>query len=171
MLHSPSDDHYIDTIKKLALKPAIYGKLYNEYKGNLPSDATLKIKLIKDYEFNPESVDDFIANFKETMAHANLFGKVDTEGDASIQKNGAGEIQNPKQDVIMQTTMQTEQTGMQSYPIPISKMKKVIISFESLPVNKNDIKAIKNWLNLFSSSLTGIEEPEIDNDKEKPNTE
>jgi hypothetical protein len=71
-LHQPSDERYIEIVKELALKPVIYDKLFNEYKGNLPSDATLKIKLIKDYEFNPDKVDGFLSDFKKTIEFANL---------------------------------------------------------------------------------------------------
>jgi len=41
------------------------------------------------------------------------------------------------------------------YPIPLSKGKTAVISFEVLPVEKKDIDAIKKWLDLFGESLTG----------------
>jgi len=42
----------------------------------------------------------------------------------------------------------------QCFPIPLSKGRKVAINFESLPVELKDIEAIKEWLELFSDSLT-----------------
>ena len=69
-IHQPSDEKYIEIVKELALKPVIYDKLFNEYKGNLPSDATLKIKLIKDYGFNPDKVDGFLTDFRKTIEFA-----------------------------------------------------------------------------------------------------
>ena len=72
-LHEASDDIYIETVKKLALKPTIYEKLFNEYNGNLPSDTTLKIKLIKEpYEFNRDKIDGFLSDFRKTIEYAQL---------------------------------------------------------------------------------------------------
>jgi effector-binding domain-containing protein len=86
-LHEPSDDIYIETIKKLALKPTIYGILFNEYNGNLPSDATLKIKLIKEpYEFNPDKVSGFISDFRKTIEFAKL-DRSETTGDENTMEN------------------------------------------------------------------------------------
>ncbi|KQC06800.1 MAG: hypothetical protein APR62_07500 [Smithella sp. SDB] len=86
-LHEPQDDIYIETIKKLAIKPNVYEKLFNEYNGNLPSDTTLKIKLIKEpYEFNPVKVDGFISDFKRTIEYANL-NRSDTTGDENTMQN------------------------------------------------------------------------------------
>lgn len=71
-LHDESDAICSDTVRKLALKPPIYEKLFNEYDGHLPSDATLKVKLIKDYEFNPNKVNGFLSDFRKTIEFANL---------------------------------------------------------------------------------------------------
>src|SRR5208283_1821517 len=71
-LHEPSDATYIETVGKLALRPTIYEKLFNEYNGNLPSDATLKVKLIKEYEFNPDKVNGFLSDFRKTIEFAKL---------------------------------------------------------------------------------------------------
>ena len=89
VLHEPSDELYIETLKKLALKPAIYEKIFNEYNRELPSDSTLRIKLIKDFEFNPESVDDFISCFKKTLEFAGLIEnkKIDKEEKDKILLN------------------------------------------------------------------------------------
>lgn len=40
------------------------------------------------------------------------------------------------------------------FPIPLSKRKQAAIAFETLPVEKKDIEAIKKWLELFEESLT-----------------
>jgi hypothetical protein len=79
-LHDPSDEIYIDTIRKLALNPAIYGKLFNECNGNLPSDATLRVKLIKEYDFNPNKVSGFLSDFRRTIEYANV-GEPSIRGD------------------------------------------------------------------------------------------
>jgi hypothetical protein len=71
-LHDHSDERYIDIVKKLALKPSIYEIIFNKYNGAIPSDSTLRIELIKEHEFNPESVDNFISSFRKTIEFAGL---------------------------------------------------------------------------------------------------
>jgi len=71
-LHNQSDERYIEIIKNLALKPAIYEKIFNKYNSTIPSDSTLRIELIKEHKFNPESVDDFISSFRKTIEFAGL---------------------------------------------------------------------------------------------------
>lgn len=91
MLHSSSDENYIKTIKDLALKPTIYERILNDNNGGVPSDNTLKIQLIKNYGFNPKSVDDFINNFRKTIEFAGLSGEnkePEKEGQAKFSPKG-----------------------------------------------------------------------------------
>lgn len=156
ILHSPSDEHYKEAIKKIALKPSIYEKIFNEYGGQIPSDAALRIKLIRDYEFNPDSVDDFLNSFRKTIAFAGLTEsqEIMNERNKTKEINGEGKMSLP--------SLQAKGIGVQikkqsiPFPVPLSKGKMAIINFDSLPVEKKDIEIIKKWLDLFSDSLTEI---------------
>jgi len=156
-LHDPSEEHYKDIVRQLALSPSIYKKLFDEYRGTV-SDATLKIKLIKDYGFNPTSVDDFISTFRKTINFAGL-----TEGNA-LQKveNGSLEktrrIEGEKMERTEKADNQDSVLQGRAFLIPLSKRKQATIAFESLPVDKKDIAAIEGWLKLFAPSLTEEEE-------------
>ncbi|OPY80944.1 MAG: hypothetical protein A4E64_00108 [Syntrophorhabdus sp. PtaU1.Bin058] len=157
-------DRYIETVKKLALKPSIYEKILNECNGEVPSDDTLKYKLIKEHSFNAKSVDDFIVTFRETMEFAGLTGETPMQRTASLdprtfvddestdlrtgilRHNGGRDIEKLP---VMKGTI---------YPIPLSKRNQAAIAFETLPIEKKDIIAIKKWLELFESSLTDSDE-------------
>jgi hypothetical protein len=124
--------------------------------------ASRATKLIKDYEFNPESVDDFLTNFRRTIDFAELakaeedMNKGDTNtGQQNIPPNLPG-LPLKKLD-----TSDRPEIVAKHYPIPLSKGKTAVIAFETLPVEKKDIDAIKKWLELFVDSLT-----ETDEDKE-----
>jgi hypothetical protein len=117
VLHEPSDERYIEIVKKLALKPTIYEKLFNEYKGSLPSDSTLKITLIKDYDFNPESVEDFISSFKKTIEFAGL-----SKENKESQTEGQGKSPPKKEDRLM-SVLESIASGKKpiiEIPIPLS---------------------------------------------------
>jgi len=69
-------------IKRCALKPEIYRKIFEEYsESGLPSDSTLKDRLIFDFEFNEKSVDGFIINFKKTLEYAEIIPGSSLESD------------------------------------------------------------------------------------------
>lgn len=66
----------IKAIQEAALNPIIHQKLWDRYEGNLPSDETFRIHLLRDYKFTEGAVKDFISQFKRTIAFAKL-GKSD----------------------------------------------------------------------------------------------
>jgi hypothetical protein len=156
-LHGQNDEHYINTVKILALKPNIYEKIYNECNGNLPLDASLRVKLIRDYEFNASSVDDFIINFRKTLEFAGLTTKTEEDGnknDMNIEQQGKTPV--GKVPVIPPKKPDIEKPAIvaKHYPIPLSKGMTAVIGFETLPVDKKDIEKIKKWLELFADELT-----------------
>jgi hypothetical protein len=163
-LHSPTDKVYQDIVKESALKPHSYAEIFNEYKGILPSDATLKAKLIKDYKFNADKVDRFISNFKNTLAFAGLI----SEGQEELSKTEDEMIKDIAKAKVSSLTPPAgtftlkPQGIVESFPIPLSEGKKAAIVFESLPVKQKDIKKIKEWLKLFADSLTGTESEDTD---------
>jgi hypothetical protein len=61
-------------IKKAALTPKIHNQIWARWKGELPSDASLRHALLFDWEtpFNENYVDGFIGEFKSTIRFAKL---------------------------------------------------------------------------------------------------
>jgi len=61
-------------IKEAALLPKIHSSLWQQHQGELPSDNNLRHYLLFDYEtpFNENTVEDFIAQFRATLAFAKL---------------------------------------------------------------------------------------------------
>jgi hypothetical protein len=66
---SPDRDN---AIKEAALRPSIHGKLWQRWRAQLPSDPNLRHVLIFEYRFNENAVDDFIAEYKDTIGFAQL---------------------------------------------------------------------------------------------------
>ena len=62
----------LKAIQEAALNPVIHQKLWDRYEGNLPSDETFRIHLLRDYKFTEGAVKDFIGEFKRTIAFANI---------------------------------------------------------------------------------------------------
>lgn len=72
----PDDAKRQPLIQTAARAPKIYSELLSKWE-ELPSDTTLKYFLLKEKNFNPNSVDGFIKDFRKTVSFAKL-SKPDT---------------------------------------------------------------------------------------------
>jgi hypothetical protein len=59
-------------LKQAALLPPLHSRMWERYGAELPSSQTLRLSLILDEGFNENSVDDFLAEYKETLEFAKL---------------------------------------------------------------------------------------------------
>ncbi|MEW6616791.1 MAG: hypothetical protein AB1401_15165 [Thermodesulfobacteriota bacterium] len=165
-LHEAYDETYTKTTKKLALKPTSYEKLFNEYGGNLPSDATLKIKLIKDYDFNPDKVDGFLADFRKTIEFANLSGDKELKEvpqDQSYLTDMSGSSSKPRAGTQMQK-MQTStdiEREIANYPVGRGLKARILISGGS-PVTTDSIEKLIKLLELNRDDLPETVDDEKD---------
>jgi hypothetical protein len=67
-------------IQEAALKPAIHAELWGRYGSALPSDATLRFELQTERAFTKRGVEEFIPQFKSTLAFAQLTGRAKLSG-------------------------------------------------------------------------------------------
>jgi hypothetical protein len=159
ILHEPTDEQYIKTVIELAFRPPIYEKIYKEYDGQIPSDATLKIKLIKDYEFNPESINDFISGFRKTIEFAkSIEGE---RGDPTDEKKKPDEgndhlvggilMQGTKETATGKTTNLSGKSIME-IPIPISLTEAVTIR-TPYPLTEQAWNQMLNILKAYKPTL------------------
>ncbi len=157
-LHKPDNESYKDTLKKIAVKPAVYRIIFDQFNGNIPSDETLRIKLIQEYGFNHKSVDDFIDKFKETIKFAELTqGEVQAEDGKEGQENMTGATGQPKIPCIkVNGTGNTE--ILKSYDIPLND-NHATISFKNLPLDREDLEDLKRWIDFFGNKLIKKESP------------
>jgi len=148
MLHSSSDENYIKIIKNLALKPNIYERILNDNNGILPSDNTLKVQLIKNYGFNPKSVDDFIINFRKTIEFAGLSG-VNKESEEKkkmiISKDSGRGVDSSK--LVIEIPIPLSETELASikmpYPLTDAQWNKIesILKAYKPTSEKSDVQA------------------------------
>lgn len=74
-------------IKEAALKPKIHAEIWQKWGLELPSDGTLKSFLLFEKKFNPDSVDGFVAQFKDTI----LFAKLSDSDKNSVNEDATGD--------------------------------------------------------------------------------
>jgi hypothetical protein len=68
--HQPSDREYQQTLKDLALAPALFSQLFTQYAQ--ASEATIRLHLVRDRKFSEEGAKRLASIFKDTIAFAKL---------------------------------------------------------------------------------------------------
>jgi len=157
-------------IRKIAIKPNIYNKIYNDNNGHPISDEALKSKLIRDYEFNAGKVDKFIETYRQTIKFSGIEKKT-SEVISGEQQQTETEVSStmkmPNENLRNVDSTQTGNfesrqsipKGMKSYRIPLPSGEDAIFTLESLPITLEDVDLLNSWLHLMKKSLTrGSEE-------------
>lgn len=114
-------------IKKAALLPKIYARLWNQWQTNIPSEETVRHHLRVDLKFSDTTVDTFIRGYKDTISFAKL-----TDSDTLSLSEGEGPLENEEQN--MQNQQVTPIPGTQQSTRPLPQGKPV---GASIPVTKN----------------------------------
>jgi hypothetical protein len=95
----PEDDpQRMQALQEALTGPEIYRELVIEYQASgLPSDTSLKSELIADKKFNPNSVDGFIRDFKDSIEFSGISDlgvlELPVDGQEDDQMNATDEIQ------------------------------------------------------------------------------
>jgi hypothetical protein len=81
-------------IKRAALLPKIYAKLWAKWGLGFAADATMRFFLVQEEKYNETSVDDLIADYKDTVAFVKL-SESDKSPSAEGDQNQGGETEPP----------------------------------------------------------------------------
>lgn len=141
-------------IREASLNPPIFKKIYNAYQPELPAEHNLEYELVHEYRFNPTSVKDFMAIFKETMDFTNLYksgiigeNNKPTEEPEIMQSNKPG-----IKDVALARVMDSQGAAsidreFANYRVGIDQNARIIISGAS-PITFDTIEKLMEHLEL-----------------------
>jgi hypothetical protein len=171
MLDKRPDSNERDAlIREAALNPPIFKKIYNAYQPELPAEHNLEYELVHEYRFNPMSVKDFMAVFKETMDFTNLY-KSGIMGDKNksieepeiMQSDKAGikEVASARVALhpLISQGIALSEREIANYPIGRNLNARIIISGAS-PVTTDSIKKLMALLDLNKEDLHEIKPDE-----------
>ncbi len=76
VLREPGTSERDSVIRRAALKPAIYAKVWGEWgaNGKLPSEDSMRYDLEVKWAFNPKAITSFIDDFRSTLEFARILG-------------------------------------------------------------------------------------------------
>lgn len=114
-------------IREAALTPPIHADLWEQYKGNLPSDSTLQFVLQKERRFSTRGATALIEEFRSTIAFAkletsdNIAAKEDEEPDGDdnhdMPTDPLATSPNPFKERLVATETETAQTRILQLPL------------------------------------------------------
>lgn len=112
--YPPGSAQQREAIQKAALAPRVHGTLYGRYGPTLPANAEVRRYLIREHEppFNDNTVGDFIAKYKATIAFAG-FGE-----SATIEDEAGDEEDDPTPGVSVGDLVQWTSAGTDMFPDP-----------------------------------------------------
>jgi hypothetical protein len=82
LLSDDDAERHLRLVQRAALLPPIHKELWEKYEGTLPSDATLRRELVLVRNFTESGAQEFIAQFRKTLAFARLDGGSESSGGA-----------------------------------------------------------------------------------------
>ena len=140
-----------EALREAAMKPEIFRVLLATHAD--ASDAALRSHLMTTKRFTEEGARRFIPSFMDIVRIAKLEDSNYTEANNKVEKED------------MNTgVLGTEETSKvhvggfarlaNSFPIPLKNKNQAILSFASLPLDKDDLERLKKWIDLFESNLT-----------------
>ncbi len=167
IIYSHDQAKVLKELKKLALMPRIFNDIYNKYKSGTFSDIALKAELIDAYNFNPKKVAGFIKNFKATLKHAEILSDDGSFSDAdeTTDYEDNDPTQSPPIEQKERETIDMVSLKKYSYDIPLDIMEgtNANITFSKMPLQEEDLEAVKHWIDYYGKKL--LQKKQVNSDK------
>lgn len=158
-------------LKKAALQPEIHRDMWREYGEDLPADSALKYELVRKRGFTESGFAEFIREYRETIAYAQLSSSdslVDDDeptdqpsSDVSQPPGGVTPRRDPREPFVTQgvNTLIGPPAGYKSYRIPVDAQRDVIVTFEG-PIDAEEWETFITILNAMKGPILKERAPE-----------
>lgn len=161
MIHPKDAAEEAEAIREAFLSPAIFQSILEEYPNwSLPSDATLKSKLIRDYKFLPEAAASLIDTLKDSLDFVTSFGgrpdhKESERAASSASQVGRTEVEFHEPKVLITEQRSSSQFAELQLPSPVATLR------VATDLSSKDKERIVLWLDTVAKPwLTFLESRE-----------
>jgi hypothetical protein len=123
ILEHPSEAIRREAIKRAALNPRIHRELWDQYGANPPSDTNLRWTLTRDRGFTETGADEFIPEYRATIAFAQLSSSdtVEPQDQEPTEDGDADEDETPQQSRRRRVRRVTPAAGgTLTYAVPVA---------------------------------------------------
>ncbi len=165
IINYPDQNERRQAIQEAALKPVIFKKLHDKFPEEIPQDSLLKWELESTHGFNPKTIPDVIASFRETMDFAKIYEsgiieeekgapedkKIDEKGDEDMGETPLVDAKKHTQEKPY-VPLQGERE-VANYPIGRGLKARIVISGDT-PVRLDTIEKLIKLLEINKEDLT-----------------
>jgi anti-sigma factor RsiW len=152
-----SSQERADGLKTAALKPGIYGELWQKYDGDLPSDDNLRSELLFERKFNQDAISPFLKAFRETVAFANL----EIAGNTPDDELDVAAAQDKEEEMVPAVSRPASRRSgaivthadMESLEIPLGAPGRVAVLSIPRPLTEAEHKYLVGFLELSREML------------------
>jgi hypothetical protein len=168
ILIAPSDDDpkRITAIQRCALSPKVHRRLWEHYKGELPSDANIGAYLVRELNFNDAQVNRFIREFRSTIAYAQLAAAdimTPVENATDDINDDEGETAPPPEQPQRRRPVQA-QLGFKQATFPLNGGEALVQWPEN--ISPDEFEDFQDWLELVIRKVKrSVSEPRFTPDK------
>lgn len=134
IIKSPDPSEKELLIKRAALNPKIFKKIYEDHSERLPADRLLEYELEKTYKFSPKAIPNFMDVFKETFTFAKIYESGIIEEEDEKKEEEPDNISN-KDDEPMQTETNKDQKPLINKALP--KVEPNEVEIAKYPVGRD----------------------------------
>jgi hypothetical protein len=157
LLNFPDQDaRKVRAIRDAALSPEVYRELYEQYKSTgIPSEETLRAELIADKHFNPNAVEDFIRDFKDTLVFAGIMNPTELSLNAEDALEMNDSVQTSLQIAVPAPKPMPQGMKEISLPIGVTDEGDAIfahVRFDA-PLKKGMLLSLKQLLDALEKTL------------------
>lgn len=159
VIANPDSQARSAAIKQAALTPSAHRELWERYAHSLPSDASLQWELVRQRGFTESGAEDFIREYRQTVAFAQLEASDRASGATANEDDDAHAADDdapPPHTSALQAEPRTSSAGTR-YPIPIFYGKAVVIEGE-FPLSEEDWSQFMAVLSAMKPALVARDE-------------
>ena len=167
LVRPENDQRRTEAVRAAARAPDIYRELLEQFDEGLPSDESLYAELITDKGFNPNAVNGFIRDFRDTLDFAGLSPQDVLESDpggSDMSPDRAQEApaNRPDHPNLPPETGRPDMFGSffganddpsKMYSWPLGKGVKAILEFKGQTVTRDHLTRLQKYLDLFKEAI------------------
>lgn len=165
ILANPDEEARLTAIQEAALRPAIHRELWQKYGPNLPSEANLRWELTRQRNFSERGAEEFIPNYRATLAFAQLNSADKTEPRTLEQMGERPEddeqlVPPRKPERQRQRSGGVSESGVLTIPVPVAGRSPITVELE-IPITEEAFNQFLAVLHAMKPGLLAMNREEV----------
>jgi hypothetical protein len=144
-----------DLLQLCALAPRVHGRLWEEFRGALPSETTLERSLLDEHGFEPSGAHALAQQYRSTLAYAGLVGHARSVSAASLAPGDPDPTEPGSRESATRTASRSRARSEDELVVEITTLEsgKAELKYP-LDLTSADRRKLRRWLELQLDQLS-----------------